>query len=200
MVSSLMALLEQRYADSLNQEAREFIQFAVDGATRMRNLLDGLLDYSRVRSRDLVFEELNLDKPVADAVANLAELIRESGAEISVAALPEIHGDRAQLMQLFQNLIANGIKFCAVQHQPKIIIDAHRDEQGWLVEVSDNGIGIEPAHYERIFQIFSRLHPRETYPGTGVGLAVCKQIMERHGGRIEVESVPGQGTTFKLFF
>ncbi len=199
MVSSFMTLLERRYADQLNQEAREFIQFAVEGSTRMRNLLDGLLEYSRVRSKGLVFEPIGLNRPAADAVANLAVLIHECGAEVSVAALPEISGDRNQLMQLFQNLIANGIKFCRT-HPSKIGISSQRENGHWVVEVSDNGIGIDPAHYQKIFQIFSRLHARESYPGTGVGLAICKQIMERHGGRIEVESQLGEGTTFKLCF
>lgn len=199
MVSSFMTLLERRYAGDLKQEAREFIQFAVEGSTRMRNLLDGLLEYSRVRSRDMVLEQLNLNKPVADAVANLAVLIRESGAVISVAELPEVRGDGSQLMQMFQNLIANGIKFCREQ-PPKIDISSHTEEGRWVVEVSDNGIGIESAHYQKIFQIFSRLHTRESYPGTGVGLAICKQIMERHGGRIEVQSQAGQGTSFRLCF
>lgn len=199
MVSSFMTLLERRYAGELKAEAREFIQFAVEGSTRMRNLLDGLLEYSRVRSRDMVLEQLSLNKPVADAMANLAVLIRESGAVISVAALPEVRGDGSQLMQLFQNLIANAIKFHRDQ-APKIDISSCTEEGRWVVEVSDNGIGIEPAHYQKIFQIFSRLHTREAYPGTGVGLAICKQIMERHGGRIEVRSQPGQGTSFRLCF
>lgn len=199
MVSSFMTLLERRYAGELNAEAREFIQFAVEGSTRMRNLLDGLLEYSRVRSKDRVCEPLNLNKPVADAVANLAVLIHESGARINVAALPEVEGDGSQLMQLLQNLIANGIKFCR-QQPPKIDISSHTRDGRLVVTVSDNGIGIDPAHHQKIFQIFSRLHTRETYPGTGVGLAICKQIMERQGGHIEVQSQPGQGTTFKLCF
>ncbi|MSQ97695.1 MAG: two-component sensor histidine kinase [Xanthomonadales bacterium] len=164
----------------------------------MRSLLDGLLEYSRVRSRDMVLEQIRLNKPVADAMANLAVLIGEREAQITVAALPEVCGDGVQLMQLFQNLINNGIKFCSAP-PPKIAIGAHREEGRWVVEVSDNGIGIAPAHYQKIFQIFSRLHSREAYPGTGVGL-VCKQIMERLGGHIDVASMPGQGTTFKLCF
>lgn len=199
MVSSFMTLLERCYAGDLNPEAKEFIQFAVEGSTRMRNLLDGLLEYSRVRSKNVVLEQLNLNKPVADAMANLAVLIRESGAVISVAELPEVRGDGSQLMQLFQNLIANAIKFHRDQ-APKIDISSHSEEGRWVVEVSDNGIGIDPAHYQKIFQIFSRLHTREAYPGTGVGLAICKQIMERHGGRIEVRSQFGQGTSFRLCF
>jgi PAS domain S-box-containing protein len=199
MVSSFMTLLERRYAGDLNTEAKEFIQFAVEGSTRMRNLLDGLLEYSRMRSKDMVLEQLNLNKPVADAMANLAVLIRESGTVICVAQLPDVRGDGSQLMQLFQNLIANGIKFHRDQ-PPKIDISSYSEGGRWVVEVRDNGIGIEPAHYQKIFQIFSRLHTREAYPGTGVGLAICKQIMERHGGRIEVWSQPGQGTSFKLCF
>ncbi|HLF31631.1 MAG TPA: ATP-binding protein, partial [Xanthomonadales bacterium] len=199
MVSSFMTLLERRYALELNPEAREFIQFAVEGATRMRSLLDGLLEFSRVQSRSLELKPVDLNASVAGAIANLMVLISERGAEINVTSLPEVQGDAAQLMQLLQNLIANGIKFCR-DRSPKMDISAYREDGHWRVRVSDNGIGIEPAHYGKIFQMFQRLHSREEFPGTGVGLAVCKRIMERHGGSIEVESLQGQGSTFTLIF
>ncbi len=199
MVTSFMSLLERRYAADLDQDAREFIQFAVEGATRMRSLLDGLLDYSRIQTKSLDFGPVALGEPIADAIANLELLIKESGAVIKYSNLPEIHADRAQIMQLFQNLIANGIKFCR-DKTPKIEISAHRDDGRWVVQVSDNGIGIDPAHYQKIFQMFQRLHTREEYSGTGVGLTICSRIMERHGGSIDVESLEGQGSTFFLNF
>lgn len=199
MVSSFMTLLERRYAADLNQEAREFIQFAVEGATRMRSLLDGVLDYSRVQTRSEPFVLVDLNKAVAEAIANLAVMIRERGAVITASQLPEIQGDSAQITQLFQNLIANGIKFCR-DRPPRINIGARRENGHWQVRVGDNGIGIQPAHYAKIFQMFQRLHTREEYPGTGVGLTVCWRIMERHNGSIDLESIEGQGSTFTLNF
>jgi PAS domain S-box-containing protein len=199
MVSSFMALLERRYAAELESEAREFIQFAVEGAHRMRSLLDGLLEYSRVNSQGGDFQPVALERPVAGAVGNLSVLIGETGAEIEVGGLPEVRADPAQMIQLFQNLLANAIKFCPGK-TPRIRIDGRRDGDTVVVTVTDNGIGIEAAHYQRIFQIFQRLHGRDEYPGSGVGLAVCRRIMERHGGRIDVESQAGEGTVFSLEF
>ena len=132
-------------------------------------------------------------------MANLAVLVHERGVEIHATQLPEVHADSAQMMQLFQNLIANGIKFCR-DHPPRIDVSAHKEDGHWQVRVSDNGIGIDPEHHARIFQMFHRLHGRNEFPGTGVGLTVCQRIMERHGGSIEVESLTGQGSTFTLIF
>lgn len=199
MVSSFMALLQRRHADLLNDEAREFIQFAVEGATRMRSLLDGLLEYSRVQSKGHTFEETHLKQPLQDALDNLSVLIRESGATIDVGPLPTVACDRNQMMQLFQNLISNAIKFCR-PGPPKIRIRSRHSAGRWIVDVEDNGIGIDPAQFGRIFQIFQRLNGRDEYPGTGVGLAICNRIMDRHGGRIEVDSTPGEGSRFSLYF
>lgn len=199
MVSSFLKLLERRYADELPDEAKEFIQYSVDGAARMRSLLDGLLEYSRVQSKTLRFEATDLAEPLRDALANLSMLIHESGADVDVGPLPVLECDRSQVMQLFQNLVSNAIKFCR-DRKPAIRIRSRQIAGRWVVDVEDNGIGIDPAHYERIFQIFQRLHGRDEFPGTGVGLAVCARIMERHGGGIEVESEPGRGSRFSLRF
>ncbi|MGK2924444.1 MAG: sensor histidine kinase [Lysobacterales bacterium] len=199
MVSSFMALLERRYAADLESDAREFIQFAVEGVQRMRGLLDGLLEYSRVNSEGGDFQPVALEQLVAGAVGNLSVLIGETGAEIEVAGSPELQADPTQMIQLFQNLLANAIKFCPGK-TPRILIAGRRDGDTAVVTVTDNGIGIEEAHYLRIFQIFQRLHGRGEYAGSGVGLAVCKRIMERHRGRIDVTSQPGEGTVFSLEF
>lgn len=199
MVSSFMTLLERRYSAELNDEAREFIQYAVEGSQRMRALLDGLLDYSRVQAKDLSQESIKLVIPVQQAIDNLAVMIQETNADIQIGELPEVVGDGAQLMQLFQNLISNGIKFCK-KDQPMILINARQVGEQWVVDVTDNGIGIDPSHHGRIFQIFQRLHSRSEFPGTGVGLSICYRIMQRLGGRIELDSEPGKGSTFRLYF
>lgn len=198
MVSSFLTLLRRRYAGDLNDEAREFIEFAVEGAVRMRDLLDGLLSYSRVQTSGASFAETALDDPLRDALANLSMLLRESDASIDVGLLPVLPCDAAQMMQLLQNLLSNAVKF----RRPEplsIRIQSRRVKERWVVDVEDNGIGIDPAHFQRIFQIFQRLNGREI-PGTGVGLAVCSRIMERHGGHMEVASKPGEGSTFSLHF
>ena len=146
-----------------------------------------------------LFEVIDLNNPVAGAIANLAVLIGETGAEIVVGSLPAIRGDETQMTQLFQDLVTNGIRFRSSQ-TPRIQIFAHREDGKPVVTVSDNGIGIDPAHYRRIFQIFQRQQDREGRPESGIGLAGCERIMERHGGHIELESAFGQGTVFKLKF
>lgn len=165
----------------------------------MNSLLEGQMEFPRVQTKPLVFERVDLNEAVAKAISNLSVLIEERGVEIRVDELPKIEGDDAQLIQLFQNLIANGIKFCHLS-PPKIDVRFYREAGDNVVQVSDNGAGIEPAHYGKIFQMFQRLHSRNDFPGTGVGLTVCQRIMERHGGTIEVESLVGQGSTFTLRF
>lgn len=199
MVTSFMNLLVRRHNDQLNDEAREYVQFAVEGAARMGNLLDGLLEYSRVQTCELVFEELNLEEPLKDALENLALTLRETGATVEIGTLPAVQCDRSQMMQLFQNLLSNAIKFCR-SGPPVIRIGSRHIDGRWIVDVEDNGIGFEAAHVGRIFQIFQRLNGRDEFPGTGVGLAICARIMERHGGRIEVDSTPGEGSRFSLCF
>jgi light-regulated signal transduction histidine kinase (bacteriophytochrome) len=196
MVTSYLQLIEQLYADKLDDEAREFIQFAVDGAARMRVLIQDLLAYSRVNTRGQSFERIQLSRLLERAIANLQLSIDESGATLDLEPLPEISGDSTQMTQLFQNLISNAIKFRQPTQPLQIQIGAARQAEDWLFWVTDNGIGIESQYTERIFLIFQRLHHRADYPGTGIGLAVCKKIVERHGGRLWVESQPGQGSKF----
>ena len=195
MVSSYTQLLAKRYSNKLDSDADEFIAYAVDGAKRMQTLLHGLLDYSRVGTRGKPFSLVNCEHVVEQAVANLKIAIEESGASVSYDVLPTVMGDEGQLVQLFQNLIGNAIKFRR-EEPPKVHIWAGRRDSVVTFSVNDNGIGINPQHSQSIFEIFRRLHTREEYPGTGMGLAICKKIAERHGGHISVQSQPGQGSTF----
>jgi len=195
MVSSYTQLLAKRYSNKLDSDADEFIAYAVDGAKRMQTLLHGLLDYSRVGTRGKPFGLVNCEHVVEQAVANLKIAIEESGAVVSYDVLPTVMGDEGQLVQLFQNLIGNAIKFRR-EEPPKVHIWARRRNSVVTFSVNDNGIGINPQHSQSIFEIFRRLHTREEYPGTGMGLAICKKIVERHGGHISVQSQPGQGSTF----
>jgi PAS domain S-box-containing protein len=195
MVTSYLQLLERRYKDKLDGQAHEFIAYAVDGAHRMQKLIQDLLSYSRVSTRAQPFKLVKCHSIVKSALTNLKIAIEESGAVITQDSLPEIMADATQLTQLFQNLIANAIKFRSEQ-TPQIHIGVERIEEKWRFTVRDNGIGIEPQYAERIFIIFQRLHTRDKYSGTGIGLAICKKIVERHGGNIWIESQPEQGTTF----
>ncbi|MGH7821701.1 MAG: sensor histidine kinase, partial [Candidatus Binatia bacterium] len=195
MVGSYTQLLARRYRGRLDADADEFIGFAVDGVSRMQTLIGDLLAYSRVGSRGTAFEETSCERIIAESLANLRTVIEESGAEVTHGPLPMIQGDPPQMLQLFQNLIGNAIKFRA-EGAPRVRVDAVRDGADWRFSVTDNGIGIDPEYRERIFVIFQRLHGRGEYPGTGIGLAICKKIVERHGGRIWVESAPGKGSTF----
>jgi light-regulated signal transduction histidine kinase (bacteriophytochrome) len=195
MVASYMQLLEARYKEKLDSDAREFIGFAVDGAKRMRVLIDDLLAYSRVATRGQPFQPTDCQKVLKTVLGNLGMAIQESSAHITHDPLPTVMGDSTQLAQLFQNLISNAIKFRR-DAVPEVHLHAEPRGSLWCISVKDNGIGIEPNHFARIFQLFQRLHSRGTYPGTGIGLAICKKIVERHGGSIWVESQPGQGTTF----
>ncbi len=195
MVASYTQLLARRYQGKLDEDADEFIGFAVDGATRMQALINDLLAYSRVGRRGRAFEATNTAEIVGRVTADLDVAIKEAGATITRGSLPVVMGDAVQLGQLFQNLISNAIKFRG-ERPPVVRISAERDGAAWRFSVQDNGIGIEPEYAKRIFVIFQRLHSRAEYPGTGIGLAICKKIVERHGGRIWVESRPGEGTTF----
>lgn len=197
MVSSYLQLLERRYGSQLQDDARDFIDYAVDGAKRMQALINDLLAYSRVGTRGKAFEAVELQNVLWQATNNLKIAIDEQRACIECDPLPVVKGDDTQLTQLFQNLIGNAIKFHG-QEAPRISIRQERRNGHWLISVADNGIGIEPHHTERIFLIFQRLHNREEYPGTGIGLAICKRIVERHGGEIWVESQLGQGATFNF--
>jgi len=195
MVASFTQLLARRYRGKLDQDADEFIGYAVDGANRMQRLINDLLAYSRVGTRGKPFAPTDSHVICRDARDNLAKAIEESGAVIFQGPLPVVVGDEVQLLQVFQNLIANAIKFRSAE-SPQIQVAAERQGHEWVFAIKDNGIGIAPEHQERIFSIFQRLHHRSEYPGTGIGLAICKKIVERHGGRIWVESHPGKGSTF----
>jgi len=208
MVASYLQLVAQRYKGRLDADADEFIGYAVDGAKRMQALINDLLAYSRVGTHGKPFALTDCSEVLRRVLANLKIAIEESGASVTYCALPKVMADATQMTQLFQNLISNAIKFRA--HQPpqvKILVERKADPrppaeeppaEAWLFSVCDNGIGIEPQYFERIFVIFQRLHGREEYPGTGIGLAICKKIVERHGGHIWVESEPGKGSTFRF--
>jgi PAS domain S-box-containing protein len=196
MVRSYLQLLERRYKGKLGEDADEFIHFAVDGAVRMHGLINDLLTYSRVGTHGKSFEPTDCNVVLEEALMNLEMTIQETDAEITHDDLPVVTGDRVQLMQLFQNLLGNGIKFRQEETRPQIHVGVERQGGEWVFSVRDNGIGIAPEHFERIFLIFQRLHGRSKYEGTGIGLAVCKKIVERHGGRIWVESEPDEGSMF----
>ena len=195
MVSSFTQLLRRRYEGQLDATADEFIGYAVDGASRMQTLINALLEYSRVGTRGRPFTAVDAEGVFAVALANLRNAVGESGAEVVSGGLPVVFGDEVQLMQLFQNLIANAIKFRG-EERPLVRVEARRRGREWVFSVKDNGIGIGAEYRERIFVIFQRLHGREEFSGTGIGLALCKKIVERHGGKIWVESEPGRGSTF----
>jgi len=195
MVASYTKLLARRYQGRLDKDADEFIAYAVDGATRMQTLINDLLRYSRVETRSKVFEPTDAGAALKWALANLRRAIEETGAIISSDPLPTVIADGMQLGQVFQNLIGNAIKFRS-DRPLRVHLGAERKEAEFLFWVRDNGIGIAPQFRERVFVIFRRLHPVEEHPGTGIGLAICKKIIERHGGRIWVESEPSEGATF----
>jgi len=195
MVASYVQLLARRYKGKLDADADEFIAFAVDGATRMRTLIDALLAYSRVETKGKEFEPIDCEAILDGTLSTLQAAIEESQAVVTRDPLPTVMADPTQLDQLFQNLIGNGIKFRGVE-PPRIHVSSERNGKEWIFSVRDHGIGIDPQYADRIFVMFQRLHTKGEYPGTGIGLAVCKKIVERHGGRIWVESQPGQGAIF----
>jgi PAS domain S-box-containing protein len=197
MVASYNQLLARRYKGKLDADADEFIGYTVEGVTRMQRLINDLLAYSRVGRRDTELAPVDLEKVLATVTCNLERAAAEAGAEITHDPLPEVMADEGQMVQLMQNLIGNSIKFRG-EAPPRIHVGARRDPRGVTISIQDNGIGIEPQFFERIFVIFQRLNPREHYPGTGIGLAICKKIVERHGGRIWVESRPGEGATISF--
>lgn len=194
-ISGCVQLLQQRYRDKLDARANELIEHTVGGALRMQALINDLLSYSRVSTRARPFEACDLGQPLRQALANLELAIKESGATVTMDPMPVLQVDNTQVTQLFQNLIGNALKFRA-DRTVHVHVGAQRKSNGYLFSVQDNGIGIEPQHIERIFGVFQRLHNRNKYPGNGIGLAICRKIIERHNGRIWVESVPGKGSTF----
>ena len=194
MVTSFTQLLAHKYGDRLDQDARDYIGFAVDGAKRMYELINGLLSYSRISRNEVKFSVVDLNKVIEEVRANLKLVIQERNSVVESGDLPEVYADKTQMLQLLQNLVANGIKFSS--GDPHIIISYRKEESSYLFAVKDEGIGIESQYFDKIFEIFRRLHQRDQYPGTGIGLAICKRIVENHNGKIWVESEPGKGSVF----
>jgi light-regulated signal transduction histidine kinase (bacteriophytochrome) len=195
MISSYVQLLARRYSGKLDADADEFIDFAVDGAARMQRLINDLLTYSRMGRRKKPFEPTDVNYVLSQTIVNLKNAIEESQAVITNDGLPTVMADEAQVCQLLQNLVSNAIKFRS-NGPPHIHISSQQENGQWIFSVSDDGIGIDPQYHERIFAIFQRLHGRTEYDGTGIGLSVCKSIIERHGGKIWLESEFGKGSTF----
>ncbi|HEY9735465.1 MAG TPA: ATP-binding protein, partial [Trichocoleus sp.] len=195
-VANFVQLLEMRYDDELDEDGKEFIGFAVEGVSLMQTLIDDVLAYSKVDLKGIEWQLTEVGTALDQAMSNLRGRIAETGAEVTVDPLPMIVADGTQLMQLFQNLIGNAIKFRRLDQAPRIHVGVERQDDAWLFSVKDNGIGIDPQFAERIFVIFQRLHTRDEYPGSGMGLAICKKIVECHRGRIWVESQPDSGATF----
>lgn len=195
MVGSYMQLLERRYKGKLDKDADDFIHFAMDGATRMKQLIGDLLNYSRMNKEGLI-EPVNMNEVMHEVMQNLSASTKESGASVHFSDLPVIEADRTQMVQLLQNLISNAIKFRKEEIPSLINIKTEKQESKWLFSVSDNGIGIEGQYSEKVFIIFKQLHTKAKYSGTGIGLAIAKKITERHGGTIWFESEFGKGTTF----
>ncbi|MDG5818640.1 ATP-binding protein [Natronococcus sp. A-GB7] len=197
MISSYLRLLEERYGDELDADAEEFIEFAVDGADRMQVMVDDLLEYSRVETRGDPFEPVDLDAVLDDALTDLGVRIEETDAEITTEELPRVAGDRSQLRQLFQNLVSNALEYSG-DERPRVHVSAERVGDRWEIAVRDEGIGIDPEDQDRIFEVFDRLHTQADHEGTGIGLALCQRIAERHDGTLEVDSEPGEGATFSV--
>jgi len=195
MVASYTQLLGRRYESKLDSDAREFMGYIVDGATRMKQLIEDLLAYSRVGIKSQDFKPVSSEAALKRALYNLRTAIEEAGAVVTHDTMPTVQADEVQLGQLFQNLMGNALKFRSAS-VPRIHVGVTEGPLEWTFEVRDNGIGIEPQYYERIFMVFQRLHNKGEYPGTGIGLAICKKVVERHGGRIWVESRPGEGSSF----
>ncbi|WP_416838240.1 GAF domain-containing protein [Haloferax sp. DFSO52] len=195
MVSNYLMLLERRYSDELDDDANDFIEFAVDGAERMREMIHGLLAYSRIDTRSNPLEPIDCESVVEGVLSDLQFKIAETNAEVAVRSLPTVTADRVQLEQVFRNLISNALKY-RDDDPPRIEIGAENRDGEWVLYVEDDGIGIDPEQQDQIFEVFERLHGHAEYPGTGIGLALCQKIIHRHGGRIWVESEPEAGSTF----
>jgi light-regulated signal transduction histidine kinase (bacteriophytochrome) len=196
MVKGFVDLLAERYTDALDDKAKEYIGFAVDGASRMSILINDLLTFSRAGGQELVLAPTRLEALLDTVLINMKVALGESGAVITHDPLPTVTVGAGQITQVIQNLISNAIKFRTPDRPCRIHVSAKEDGNDWVFSIRDNGIGIDPQFKDKIFVIFERLHGRDEYAGTGIGLAICKKIVERHGGRIWIESEPGKGTTF----
>ena len=198
MVTSYTQLLSKRYKGKLDTDADAFIAFAVDGATRMQRLIQDLLAYSHVGTKGIDLLDVCSEDALHRALANLHDAIETSGALVTHDPIPVVLADETQLVQLFQNLIGNAVKYHG-REIPAVHVSAVRNGGGrWMFSVRDNGLGIDPQYFEKIFGMFQRLHRRDEFAGTGIGLAICKKIVERHGGKISVASEPGHGSTFRF--
>jgi signal transduction histidine kinase len=195
-ITSYTELLARKYQDQLDDKARQYIGFIVDGTSHMHNMINDLLAFSRVSTHAKPFLPVDLNSALEQALNSLRQTIERHDAAIHRPLLPQVEGDEVQLAQLFQNLIGNALKFAKADTPPEIRVTCDPSPGGWLIAVHDNGIGIEPRFFDKIFEIFRRLHTRQEYEGTGIGLAICKRIVEHHGGRIWVESRIGEGTSF----
>jgi light-regulated signal transduction histidine kinase (bacteriophytochrome) len=198
MVSSYMQLFEKRYKGALDAQADKYIGYAVDGAKRMQALIAGLLEYSRVGRQDEPPARVDTGVALEQALTNLRSALEESKGVVTHDAMPQVIGNAAQITRVFQNLVGNGVKFRRPDEPPRIHVGAQLERDHALFTVRDNGIGIDPQYSDRVFVIFQRLHTRAEYPGTGIGLSVCKKVIERHGGRIWFDSRPGAGSTFSF--
>ncbi len=195
VVSNYVQMIQRRYEKGLDAEAHSYIGFIVQAVRRMYDLIDDLLNYSRVGADPTEFGMVDCTHVVQDVLLNLRPLLDECGGTVDCGNLPQIEGDRNKLLQLFQNLVGNGLKYRSAA-PPKISIRCWPNESNWIFSVSDNGIGIKSEYFDKIFVLFQRLHRRDQYTGTGIGLSICKKVVEQHGGRIWVESELGQGSTF----
>jgi light-regulated signal transduction histidine kinase (bacteriophytochrome) len=195
MVAIFTQLLAERYRGKLDAEGEKYMQFVTEGALRMQTMIEDLLTFSRVGRGGLDLRATDCNEVIKKALSNLATAVKETGAVVNCEPLPVVFGDAGLLLQLFQNLIGNAIKFHG-PNPPLVQICGKPEKMHWLFSVADNGIGIAPDQAENIFVIFRRLHTRDEYPGNGLGLAICKKVVEQHGGRIWVESLPGRGSTF----
>ncbi|MFW9819518.1 MAG: ATP-binding protein [Candidatus Thorarchaeota archaeon] len=194
-IISFSQLLEDKYYDNIDKDGKEFIHFITDGAKKMNILIKDLLSYSRITTHANPSKIVNLEKILKDALYNLQEAIKESGAVITYDKMPILKVDKTQFIQLFQNFLSNAIKFRR-EGSPKIHIGVRKLNDEWLFSVKDNGIGIESKYFDKLFNIFYRLHTKDEYPGTGIGLPICKKIVQRYGGKIWVKSEFGKGSTF----
>ena len=196
MITGHMAIVQKRIGDDLDTSTQESMGYVIDGATRMQDLIRDLLAYSRVGRHTEGFVPTNMEESLARALANLRASVEEAGATVAHDPLPTVRAERTLATQLLQNLIGNAVKYRSPDRKPFVKVAATREDKGWVFCVQDNGIGIPEKHKERVFKIFQRLHTRQQYSGTGIGLAIVKRIVDFHGGRIWVESTVGQGSTF----
>jgi light-regulated signal transduction histidine kinase (bacteriophytochrome) len=195
MVTSFLTQLQLKYKDQLDDKAQTYIHYAVDGAKRMRQLIDDLLEYSKASINKVVYEKVDLNEVMEELKTNFQDVLNETGSGILVGALPQIRVNRMQMLQLFQNLLGNAIKYRS-EAAPEIYVNSTANNSHWIFSVQDNGQGIAPEYFKKIFIIFQRLETNKNLDGTGIGLAICKKIVEHHGGEIWVESEPGKGSAF----